>query len=483
MAYAETSGETGADANGETGAEADGGRAPLGIFDCDEAHRSPVEADYARVFRSGMVVLDTNVLLNLYRSNEQTRRDTLAVLTKLRDRLWVPHQVLTEFWRNRESKSVRHHHSAKAKEAATAMDRVRRTASDAVERWVKDVRLKKDEEVTQRVEEALERLGETTAELRGLIEEQAERDALAGTAATHTDPVLTELEPLLQGRVGRPLPEDEYDKAVQEAQTRADDEIPPGYEDFKTKSAEQAAGDYLLWLQVMQEARGQDGDVLLVTGDVKKDWWVTRDGDIPARPRPELAVELRDHAGVRLYMLTPGELLIWAEELLEGLEVDEDSVSDLEQLRGTGRGDESAGTGWTQASLNAVMADLWNRYPAHAKVVIEAAENGGFVDRATVYELAGYGPNRQLKGFTRPISTVVRDLEEQGVLSGEEPFPLRTIYGSAEEPSWASGFRLADEVIPLVLAQHQGHARPRVDTPKADAGESEPEPLDDPTAG
>jgi hypothetical protein len=69
--------------------------------------------------------------------------------------------------------------------------------------------------------------------------------------------------------------------------------------------------------------------VLLVTGDVKKDWWHTRDGDIPARPRSELVVELREYAGVRLHMLTPAEPLTWAEELLEGLQVDEYSVSDL----------------------------------------------------------------------------------------------------------------------------------------------------------
>jgi predicted nucleic acid-binding protein len=98
-----------------------------------------------------MVVLDTNVLLNLYRSNERTRQDSLAVLTKLRDRLWVPHQVLTEFWRNREQKSVRDHHSTKAKEASAALDKARRSALDAVERWMKDVRLKEDEEVTQQI--------------------------------------------------------------------------------------------------------------------------------------------------------------------------------------------------------------------------------------------------------------------------------------------------------------------------------------------
>ncbi|MEV5354581.1 PIN-like domain-containing protein [Streptomyces sp. NPDC086081] len=63
-----------------------------------------------------MTVLDTNVLLNLYRCNERTRRDTLAVLNKLRDRLWVPHQVLTECWRSssRRRRSGRRRRTAHA---------------------------------------------------------------------------------------------------------------------------------------------------------------------------------------------------------------------------------------------------------------------------------------------------------------------------------------------------------------------------------
>lgn len=435
----------------ENGTGTDAGSGPgRGIFDCDGAHQSPRKNDYERVFQSGMVVLDTNVLLNLYRSNARTRQDTLAVLTKLRDRLWVPHQVLTEFWRNRELKSVRHHHSTKAKETSVALARVRRSASDAVDRWVKDVRLKHDEGVTQQINESLTALTRTVEERQGIIDAQAGRDALEGTAETHSDPVLVELEPLLSGRIGEPLPTDEYDKAVQTAQKRADEETPPGYEDFKDKPAERAAGDYLLWLQLLQEAQRRSCDVLLVTGDVKKDWWQQRDGDIPARPRAELVVELKEQAGVRLYMLTPAELLIWAEQLLEGLHVDKDSVDDLEQLRGADRGDDELEEGWSQESLDAFIGQLVLRYPAHAKVIVAAAANGGFVDRETVYDLAGYPSDRQLKGFTRPVSTVARELEDLGVLSGEEPFLLHTIYGSLTEPSWASGFRIPDETIPLL---------------------------------
>ncbi|MEU9465349.1 PIN domain-containing protein [Streptomyces avermitilis] len=427
-----------------------------GIFDCDGAHRSPLAGDYERVFQTGMVVLDTNVLLNLYRSNERTRRDTLAVLSKLRDRLWVPHQVLTEFWRNRESKSVRHHHSTKAKETSTALDRARRSAQDAVERWVKDVRLKDGEEVTERIDEGLKALAEALDGLRDTIDGQSQRDALAGTAETHTDPVLTELEPLLQGRIGDPLSPADHDKAVQEAQERAAEETPPGYEDFKNKPPEQAAGDYLLWVELLREAKNRACDVLLVTGDVKKDWWHTRDGDIPARPRAELIVELREQAGTRLYMLTPAELLTRAEELLEGLHVDKDSVNDLEQLRSADRAEEAPEVGWTKESLGLFIRELRSRYQAQAKVIINAAANGGFVDRATVYELAGYPGDRQLKGFTRPVSTVARELEDQGVLTGEEPFLLHTIYGSLSEPSWATGFRIPDEAVPLLRESFEG---------------------------
>ncbi|MFF3768129.1 PIN-like domain-containing protein [Streptomyces sp. NPDC001922] len=436
-----------------------------GIFDCEEAHHSPQESDYQRIFQSGLVVLDTNVLLNLYRSNQRTREDTLAALSKLRDRLWIPHQVLTEFWRNRELRAVRHHHGTKAKEACAALTKVGRSTEDALDRWVTAVHLKNDTEVTQRIDEALETLSETVRELTELIQAQAEKDALTGTAATHTDPVLTRLEPLLRGRIGEPLSPGEHDKAVQEAQERADEEIPPGYEDFRSKPPEQAAGDYLLWVQLLQEASRRDCDVLLVTGDVKKDWWISQEGDLPARPRTELVVELREHAGAQLFMLTPGQLLSWAEKLLD-VQVDESSVSDLEQLRGTETAAESSTGGWTIEPLMRFMGELLQRYPAQAKVVTAAAVNGGFVDRSTVYDLAGYPDDRTLKGFTRPISTVSRELEDEGVLTGEEPFLLHTIYGMPTEPSWASGFRIPSDVVALL----QGNT----DEPRTPGGSEPP---------
>ncbi|MBP8532903.1 PIN-like domain-containing protein [Streptomyces sp. MK37H] len=298
-----------------------------GIYDCDDAYRTPSKADYERLFASGIIVLDTNVLLNLYRSNERTRKDTFTVLGKVRERLWIPHQVLSEFWRNRDLPSVRGHHKSKARDACSALDKTSRAMKDALDRWLKDVHLVNDERANKHVNSARESVAKTLAQLKEFIESQAQKDALDGTASTLTDPILQGLEPLLEGRVGSAFTEEEHTKSLTEAARRANEKIPPGYEDSE-KDPKRAAGDYLVWAQLLNEAEQRGQDVLLVTGDVKEDWWESLDGRGLARPRTELRVELRRRAGVDLYMMTPSQLLTQADRVF-GLKVDERSVNDL----------------------------------------------------------------------------------------------------------------------------------------------------------
>jgi hypothetical protein len=59
-----------------------------GIFDGGlEAYRTVTEEEYSSLLTSGLIVLDANVLLNLYRYHAQTRDDLLAVLARLEHRL------------------------------------------------------------------------------------------------------------------------------------------------------------------------------------------------------------------------------------------------------------------------------------------------------------------------------------------------------------------------------------------------------------
>jgi hypothetical protein len=52
-------------------------------------------------FRNGLIVLDANVLLDLYRITPDARGQVIDTLSGIADRLWVPHQAAVEFSRNR----------------------------------------------------------------------------------------------------------------------------------------------------------------------------------------------------------------------------------------------------------------------------------------------------------------------------------------------------------------------------------------------
>ena len=57
--------------------------------------------DLKRLWENSLIAVDANVLLNLYRFSDSTRDEFLAVFEKLKDRLWISHQVAAEYLRNR----------------------------------------------------------------------------------------------------------------------------------------------------------------------------------------------------------------------------------------------------------------------------------------------------------------------------------------------------------------------------------------------
>jgi plasmid stabilization system protein ParE len=71
------------------------------LFDGREewAPRSP--DDKIAALADGLLVIDTNVLLNLYRYGAEARGELIQVLQLVGDRLFVPGQVAAEFLRNR----------------------------------------------------------------------------------------------------------------------------------------------------------------------------------------------------------------------------------------------------------------------------------------------------------------------------------------------------------------------------------------------
>ncbi|MEO9322242.1 PIN-like domain-containing protein [Nocardioides sp. C4-1] len=271
----------------------------------------------------GLVVVDTNVLLNLYRYNERTRSDLMKVLAKFGDRLFVPHQVAFEFWERREK--VIHDASGMSQHYADELQKKASMALDVLNEWKN--RVSPPATFVTEVRGKLEKVFAEVAEQVRSLDTSIPADAARNAA---DDEVLNELLPLLRGRVGA-APDDATCRADDaEAQRRAKAEIPPGYKDDK-KPGEKPFGDYRVWAQACREALVRGLPLLIVTDDRKEDWW-----HMPHNkrfgPRRELSAEFTKSGGVRLNLMTPPSVLLHAREAL-GIEIADESVQSAKTVR------------------------------------------------------------------------------------------------------------------------------------------------------
>jgi len=215
-----------------------------GIYDAFPGCRLPSDGELDAALQSALVVIDANVLLNLYRYNESTRDDLLGILQRLEDRLWAPHQVLREFWRHRLG--VLASRDTAANQVLESLTKQHRATEAALRQWAKATAID-----TSSHEALLAKVHQLHDDLEDAIQSHTPTSLDTDTGA-RTEPVLHELEQLLRGKVGLAPDPADWQEAVAEGNRRVTNKEPPGYLDAEKVSSElpeQAAGDYLVWHQ------------------------------------------------------------------------------------------------------------------------------------------------------------------------------------------------------------------------------------------
>lgn len=276
---------------------------------------TPAELDAA--LREGIVAVDANVLLDLYRFRPQTSQDLIKILSSFGDRLVIPHQALREFWRRRQRTQDSPRSATEA--ANGALVRPNRAVNDALGIWAKAIGVDDGE------------LSELTNEVDSFFDTLKSKllRALPDADASHgEDFILAQLETILAGHVTLPLESEEWNECIAEASRRIQAKEPPGYLDAEKQESdlpEKGAGDYLVWYQATRYAQEQNQDLLIVTRDQKEDWWWHQQSKLIG-PRPELASEYHKLTGHRLFLMRPADLLARASVLK--VEVDRESSVD-----------------------------------------------------------------------------------------------------------------------------------------------------------
>lgn len=364
---------------------------------------------------NGLVSLDANVLLSFYRFSPTAQTALREVLEALGDRLWVSHQAVREFWRNRFAAIDGRNHATDS--VQQSLEESERKLLQSIDMWAKQTA------VPLEIKDAVkDRLTSGFSEATALIDSEVAGGAGA-TYASETDAVVATLRTILKSRVGPPLQLAEHEAALMEATRRIEDEIPPGYKDAAKESgagADGGAGDYLVWHQSLLEAVRRDLPLVIVTGDEKEDWW-WRHRTTFMGPRSELVEEFSTHSSHGFYLLRPVQLIEHADALQ--VTVSKEAVAEVQ--RGT---TDANPVSWSPTAVRELLRRLDREGREQADVIRHAAAEGGSISREKIYEIGGYSDDRMLRGFTRPAARITRYLQDESLLDGGVEPALTPVY-------------------------------------------------------
>lgn len=305
---------------------------------------STEDAERGAFFKDGLIVLDTNVLLNLYEYTETSRSEVLSALEQTAGRLWMPYQVGLEFVRGRRStlESRKRSLSTAASEVNKKLMAARRAIVEAKNLVCAqlDKYARASGEIT--VLEALAKESAINAHL-SIYQQEFKRcldmlkadHSLSLNSADAQDPILARVAELYGEGVGEQPDDELMRKRLEEATTyRFPNKIPPGFADSGKETPLKSAGDFLLWEELIAHVRQlpeKGRRVLFVSNDTKEDWYETGSGTSGSRPWPSLVDELKRRAGADLRIETPLDFYNGIKEFLD-VELAADTYAEIERV-------------------------------------------------------------------------------------------------------------------------------------------------------
>ncbi|MFD4461085.1 PIN-like domain-containing protein [Nocardia sp. NPDC058480] len=283
----------------------------------------PDSDELKRFVTEGLVVLDTNALLDIYRFTDDARSEYVQALSLLDDRLWVPHRTAHEFLDRRTT--VIRSRSAERAEFNEALNGALAEATDAILHYAKRRGLSPGDvqSITALIDDAQQNIQETLDEVVDC------GTAIDPDCHPDSDPILKQIEEVADGKIGKQSSDPKQLAALEKTwQTRLAAKIPPGYED--AKKGDRSIGDYLVWHQTLEEAKRRRGMRVLMISNEQKPDWVRRDGS-HIGPRPELVKEMRDYADRAFHLIDVRTFLKLANEYLSA-RISESTVDEASRL-------------------------------------------------------------------------------------------------------------------------------------------------------
>ncbi|BAH74156.1 PIN-like domain-containing protein [Solidesulfovibrio magneticus] len=321
----------------------------------------PSEEDFESLWKDGLFVFDTNVLLDMYSYPDAVRDVFESVLRKIQDRIWIPFFVGLEFQQNRFKRVLQSEKNIKS-----LLDKIQNTAKELSDE-VESIELEKRAVGLEDVQERLKAVRDSHLSLSEAVELVYKKVPLVSL----DDDIANKIYDLFEGRIGSAVEnQDKLDKMLVGADERYVNSIPPGFRDSKKDGSvfwggvvyPQKYGDFIIWKQVIDHVLNSGNKkVVFVTGDRKEDWWFKVEGKTLG-PHPLLVEEIFRIGKVDVFwMYSSDQFLEYAERYLRATEVTKETIDQVKELASGG-------------------SDLLGDEPRHVNVCFDVLEDKNVAD-------------------------------------------------------------------------------------------------------
>lgn len=270
------------------------------------------EQEFKQLWKDCLFVFDTNTLLNMYRYSRKTVDEYFKVLNQLKKKkqLWIPYQVGYEFYENRIN--VISEYEGSYDSVLCILDKAKKDIEESYKNHpfldLKEIKKKMD------------------TGLKG-VEAEIKKAKNEHPKWIEKDDVLDQINSLFEGNIGLNYNEEKLTEIKKEGKERYEKKVPPGYKDDK-KLEDKKYGDLILWYQIIDKAKESKKPIILISGDVKEDWWLEKNGK-KIMPLPQLKKEIFEKAGVDFHIYTADRFL----EYFDDTSIDKNTISEVRKIR------------------------------------------------------------------------------------------------------------------------------------------------------
>lgn len=254
------------------------------------------------IWDNSLIVLDTNVLLNLYRYNEEARNEFINIIKSYKERLWIPYQVGFEFHRNRESIIIKN---------KAAYRLVKDKLTEQLDKFVNF--LNSNGDLTRHPYIDTKDIQKRVTQFSASISKTLDKQQNEHPDYSQNDDILNAITELFDGRVGGDFADKDIEAIYKEGEKRYANKVPPGYCDEKNKKDKgkrRLYGDLIVWKQTINHCKELEKDIIFITDDHKPDWWDEIGGK--HTPRKELIREFIDSTGQNILIYDSSRFLDYA---------------------------------------------------------------------------------------------------------------------------------------------------------------------------